>query len=123
MKIECSLIPETFVERLNRFIVLVSIDSDIQRSHLPDPSRLKGLLVSGADFVVRQSPKDLSIKTRCATVIVNHDGQLISLVLIGFDSIAFRWLCRTGEIMTVLISYQVVYEREVYQLREILWVR
>ncbi len=101
----------------------MSIDSNIHHSHLPDPSRLKGLLVSGADFLVRQSPKVLSIKTRCATVIVNNDGQWISLVLIDFDLIVFRWLCRTGGIMIVLILYQVVYVREVYQLREILWIR
>ena len=57
MKIEGPLIPATFVERPNRFITLVSIDGDVHRSHLPDPGRLKELLVSGADLLVRQAPK------------------------------------------------------------------
>ena len=80
MKIEGPLIPATFVERPNRFITLVSIDGHIHRSHLPDPGRLKELLVSGADLLVRQAPKDSNRKTGYTTVMVNHDGQLISLV-------------------------------------------
>ena len=80
MKIEGPLIPATFVERPNRFITLVSIDGDVHRSHLPDPGRLKELLVSGADLLVRQAPKDSNRKTRYTTIMVNHDGQLISLV-------------------------------------------
>ena len=45
----------------------------------------------------------------------------IFLVLIDFDSIAFHWLHRAGEIMAVWVSYQgVVYERGVCQLRETL---
>ena len=80
MKIEGPLIPATFVERPNRFITLVSIDGDIHRSHLPDPGRLKELLVSGADLLVRQAPKNSNRKTKYTTVMVNHEGQLISLV-------------------------------------------
>ena len=80
MKIEGPLIPATFVERPNRFITLVRIDGDVHRSHLPDPGRLKELLVPGADILVRQAPKDSNRKTRYTTVMVNHDGQLISLV-------------------------------------------
>ena len=43
----------------------------------------------------------------------------VFLVLIDFDSIAFHWLHRAGGTMAVWVSYQGVYERGVFQLREI----
>ena len=42
----------------------------------------------------------------------------VFLVLIDFDSIAFHWLHRAEGIMAVWSSYQRVYERGEYQLRE-----
>ena len=41
MKIEDPLILETFVEWPNRFITLVNINNDIDRSNLSDPGWLK----------------------------------------------------------------------------------
>jgi sugar fermentation stimulation protein A len=82
MKILGPLIRAKFVERPNRFITMVNIDGVIHRSHLPDPGRLKELLFSGANLLVRPAPKHSVRKTKYSTVMVNHDGQLISLVTV-----------------------------------------
>lgn len=80
MKIEGPLVKAKFVERPNRFITMIEIDGIIHRSHLPDPGRLKELLFPGADLLVRPAPNDSERKTKFSTVMVNHNGQLISLV-------------------------------------------
>ena len=80
MKIEGPLLNATFVERPNRFITLVKINGKIYRSHLPDPGRLIELLFPGANLLVRPAPKGSERKTKFSTVMVNHNGQLISLV-------------------------------------------
>ena len=80
MKIEGPLIPAIFVERPNRFITMIKIDDEIHRSHLPDPGRLKELLFPGAKLLARTAPKNSLRKTKYSTIMVNHEGQLISLV-------------------------------------------
>ena len=56
MKIKGPLVHAKFIERPNRFITIIEIDGIQHRSHLPDPGRLKELLISGADLVVRKAP-------------------------------------------------------------------
>lgn len=80
MKIEGPLLDATFVERPNRFITLIEIGGKIHPSHLPDPGRLKELLIPGAKLLVRPAPKNSDRKTKYSTVMVNHNSQLISLV-------------------------------------------
>ena len=80
MKIEGPLIHAIFVERPNRFITMIKVEGEIHRSHLPDPGRLKELLLPSADLLVRPAPKGSERKTKFSTVMVNHKGQLISLV-------------------------------------------
>ena len=80
MNIKGPLIPAKFVERPNRFITIIDINGIQYRSHLPDPGRLKELLRPGANLLVRPAPENSERKTRYSTVMVNHDGQLISLV-------------------------------------------
>ena len=80
MKIEGPLISGKFVERPNRFITMVEVDGKIVRSHLPDPGRLKELLLPGAELLLRRTPKESKRKTKFSTVMVRHEGQLISLV-------------------------------------------
>jgi len=80
MKIDGPLLNATFVERPNRFITMINIDGEIHRSHLPDPGRLKELLIPDANLLVRPAPTNSERKTKYSTVMVNHNGQLISLV-------------------------------------------
>ena len=80
MKINGPLIPAKFVERPNRFITIIDINGIKYRSHLPDPGRLKELLNPGANLLVRPASENSKRKTRYTTVMVNHNGQLISLV-------------------------------------------
>ena len=80
MVIEGPLIPAAFIERPNRFITIVEINGKLYRSHLPDPGRLKELLIPNAKLMVRPAPEDSDRKTSYSTVMVEHEGQLISLV-------------------------------------------
>jgi sugar fermentation stimulation protein A len=80
LKIEGPLILGKFVERPNRFITMVEVDGKVVRSHLPDPGRLKELLLPGAELLLRPAPDGSERKTKFSTVMVNHKGQLVSLV-------------------------------------------
>ena len=80
MIIEGPLLSGVFIERPNRFITKVLLEGKIVRSHLPDPGRLKELLIKGAEVLLHPAPKDSNRKTQYSTVMINHKGQLISLV-------------------------------------------
>ena len=80
MKIEGTLINAVFIERPNRFITIIEIGGKKHRSHLPDPGRLKELLIPGASLLVRPAPKNKKRSTAFTTIMVNLKGQWISLV-------------------------------------------
>jgi len=80
VKITGPLLPGRFIDRPNRFITRVNLDGNLVISHLPDPGRLKELLIPDAEVYLRPAPKNSSRKTRFTTVMVRHDGVLISLV-------------------------------------------
>ena len=80
MTIKGPLISGTFIERPNRFITLVNINGKIVRSHLPDPGRLKELLIPGVEVLLRPASNLLKRKTKYSTVMVRFEGKLISLV-------------------------------------------
>lgn len=80
MKIDGPLIKAEFIERPNRFITIVRIGNETVASHLPDPGRLKELLVPGATLLVHPAPAGSTRKTQYTTVMVYNKGTLISLV-------------------------------------------
>ena len=80
MNIKGPLVSGTFIERPNRFITLVKINRKIVRSHLPDPGRLKELLIPGAEVLLRPATNQHNRKTKFSTVMVRFEGRLISLV-------------------------------------------
>ena len=80
MKIEGPLINAVFIERPNRFITIIQIGGEKHKSHLPDPGRLKELLIPGASLLVRPAPENKERSTAFTTIMVNLNGQWISLV-------------------------------------------
>lgn len=80
MKIEGPLINAVFIERPNRFITIIEIGGKKHKSHLPDPGRLKELLIPGASLLVRPAPENKERSTAFTTIMVNLKGQWISLV-------------------------------------------
>jgi len=80
MKLKDSLISAIFVDRPNRFITIINIKGKEYKSHLPDPGRLKELLVVGCKLWVRYVKNNSNRKTNYTTVFVEHKGQLISLI-------------------------------------------
>ncbi|MEL1222648.1 MAG: DNA/RNA nuclease SfsA [Candidatus Neomarinimicrobiota bacterium] len=80
MKIEGPLINAIFIERPNRFITIIEIGGKKHNSHLPDPGRLKELLIPGVSLLVRPAPENKKRSTAFTTIMVNLRGQWISLV-------------------------------------------
>ncbi|MEL1229741.1 MAG: DNA/RNA nuclease SfsA, partial [Candidatus Neomarinimicrobiota bacterium] len=80
MKIEGPLINAIFIERPNRFITIIEIGGKKHKSHLPDPGRLKELLIPGVSLLVRLAPENKKRSTAFTTIMVNLKGQWISLV-------------------------------------------
>ena len=80
MKVEGPLINAVFIERPNRFITIIEIGGKKHKSHLPDPGRLKELLIPGASLLVRPAPENKERSTAFTTIMVNLKGQWISLV-------------------------------------------
>ena len=80
MKIKGPLIKAVFIERPNRFITIIEIGGEKHKSHLPDPGRLKELLIPGASLLVRPAPENKERSTAFTTIMVNLKGQWISLV-------------------------------------------
>ncbi len=80
MKIEGPLIKGRFHSRPNRFLTVVEINGELVQSHLPDPGRLKELLLPDAELYLRPVSDEIHRKTRFTTVMVCHNGQFISLV-------------------------------------------
>ena len=96
-----------FIERPNRFLTVVDIGGKAVESHLPDPGRLRELLIPGADLKVRpcngRSPKR---RTKWTTVMVKSGRQWVSI-----DSTLpnrfVRNLLERGE-LPIYASYQLV---------------
>ena len=79
MKLKDSLISAIFVGRPNRFITIININGKEFESHLPDPGRLKELLIVGCKLWVKYE-NNSNRRTRYDTVFVEHNGQLVSLI-------------------------------------------
>ena len=63
MKLTDSLISAKFVSRPNRFITIVNIAGKEHKSHLPDPGRLRELLIVGCKLWVRHEKNISNRKT------------------------------------------------------------
>jgi len=80
MKIKGPLYNAIFLERPNRFLTIVKVHGKVVESHLPDPGRLKELLIKGALLRVRKVPETAKQRrTKWTTVLVKSGEQFISL--------------------------------------------
>jgi len=79
VKIAGPLTDAVFLERPNRFLTVVELDGERVESHLPDPGRLKELLLLGASLKIRKAEKTSGRKTKWTTVMVKSGKQWISL--------------------------------------------
>ena len=67
-----------FIERPNRFLTRVKLNGNIVNSHLPDPGRLKELLIPGARLLLKKE-NGINRKTQFSTQAVYAGKTLISL--------------------------------------------
>lgn len=69
------------MDRPNRFLTVVEVGGRRVKSHLPDPGRLKELLLPGARLKVRHagSRSDVNRKTLWTTVMVKTGDQWVSI--------------------------------------------
>jgi sugar fermentation stimulation protein A len=67
-----------FVKRYNRFLALIELNDEVVPCFLPNPGRMKELLVSGVEVLVREAAKK-SRKTKFDLIGVMHQGELVSL--------------------------------------------
>ncbi|MFX0097958.1 MAG: DNA/RNA nuclease SfsA [Candidatus Hodarchaeota archaeon] len=79
MIIARGVIESTFLERPNRFLTVVKFkDGTVVESFLPDPGRLKELLIPGVKvWVSRASKKER--KTKFDTVAVEYQGTIVCI--------------------------------------------
>ena len=72
------LVKAEFIERPNRFIVRFKLNGKIEEGHLPDPGRLKELLLPGVTILVRKAegPKR---KTKWSVAMVYQEKTLVSI--------------------------------------------
>jgi len=78
MKIDYNFIEAIFVDRPNRFLTRVTINGKVVESHLPDPGRLRELLIPGARLLLKKESGDHR-KTKFSTQAVYSNDVLISI--------------------------------------------
>ena len=106
MKIDGPLLNATFIFRPNRFIRRVKIDNNIFESHLADPGRLEDLLIPRVKLYIRKARKNSQHRTKYSTIMVEHKGELISLVS-TLSNTFFQDLIRRKK-LTIFKNYRIM---------------
>ena len=79
MKLKGRLLAARFLERINRFVVSISLDGRSTLAHLANSGRLREILVPGVELLVRRA-RDGSRKTQFDVVLARLDsGGLVSV--------------------------------------------
>lgn len=90
-----------FIERPNRFIAFVQHENKQLRCHVPDPGRLKELLIKNRTVLLRFSPDQKNMKTDASLVGVFNEDIWISL-----DSqLANRFILNTWKSLPILQNF------------------
>lgn len=78
MKIDGKVVEGIFQERLNRFLALVRIEKNLVSCFVPNPGRLRELLIPGVKTYLKEMPKRHR-KTSYDLIGINKNGQKISI--------------------------------------------
>lgn len=80
MDIPGPLLPGRFLSRPNRFLTIVELDGVEIEAHLPDPGRLKELLLPGARVWVRPAAGEGRRTAYTLTLVEAAGGEPVSLI-------------------------------------------
>jgi len=80
VRIPGPLLPARFLDRPNRFLTVVDLDGKRVEAHLPDPGRLKELLLPGVEVWVRSAAGDKRKTQFTLAVVKAPSGELVSVV-------------------------------------------
>ncbi len=97
LKIFDRTVPGTLVSRLNRFVVECSMRGGNVRAHLPNPGRLRELLLPGRRVWLVPTPPASNRTTRYTCVAVEREGAPIMLHT-HHSNTAAQWLIDRGMI-------------------------
>ena len=80
MKLEGTFHKAKFLSRPNRFLSYINLENNNgkQAAHVPDPGRLKELLIPGAEVIVRQE-QQVNRKTKYSLVGVKKDDVWVNI--------------------------------------------
>ncbi|MBD3228501.1 MAG: DNA/RNA nuclease SfsA [Candidatus Lokiarchaeota archaeon] len=79
LKLAEKLIKAKFIERLNRFLGVVEIEGENILAHIPNPGRMKELLISEIEVMLREPKNNTNRKTNYDLVGIVKNGTHISL--------------------------------------------
>jgi sugar fermentation stimulation protein A len=85
------VIPARFLSRPNRFIVHCETNGKKVRAYLPNPGKLRELLLPGAKVMLAENRSDHALRTRFTCVAVEREGLPIMLHT-HHTNTAVRWL-------------------------------
>jgi sugar fermentation stimulation protein A len=106
VRIPGPLLHARFVARPNRFLTVVELNGQEIEAHLPDPGRLKELLLPGAPVWVRPATGRLR-KTRYTLVLVRAPcGELVSVVTTLANALVAEAL--NGKRIAELADWEIV---------------
>jgi sugar fermentation stimulation protein A len=84
-----------FLSRPNRFVVRCEMSGKKVRAHLPNPGKLRELLVPGAKVILAENRRDHAVRTRFTCVAVEREGLPVMLHTHRTNT-AVRWLLERG---------------------------
>lgn len=110
MRIPGPLLPARFLDRPNRFLTVVDLDGERVEAHLPDPGRLKELLLPGAEVWVRSAAGEKRKTQFTLAVVKAPSGELVSVVttlpnLLVHEALEAKWIAELSDWDVVAAEY------------------
>jgi sugar fermentation stimulation protein A len=87
----------TFIKRVNRFVVECALNEEVIGAYLPNPGRLRELLLPGRRLYLAENPDTPGRKYRYTAVAVKREGIPVLLHTHRSNDVV-RWLIEKGKI-------------------------